>query len=74
MVAGIGYEALKLTARHQSIALFRWLSLPGIWLQFITTKQPDEGQVTVALDSLKAAFGDRLSEVEGRRYTADAIA
>ncbi|MEE9162965.1 MAG: DUF1385 domain-containing protein [Candidatus Neomarinimicrobiota bacterium] len=74
VVAGVGYEALKLTARHQSIALFRWLSLPGIWLQFITTKQPDEDQVTVALDSLKAAFGDRLSEVEGRRYTADAIA
>ena len=74
LVAGVGYEALKITARYQRIRLFRWLSMPGIWLQYITTKMPDDDQVTVALDSLKVAFGDRLSEVQGREYLADAIA
>ena len=74
LVAGAGYEALKITARYQHVALFRWLSLPGIWLQYITTRVPDDDQVAVALEALKAAFGDRLKEVEGRRYLAEAIA
>ena len=74
VVAGAGYEALKITARYQHVALFRWLSLPGIWLQYITTRMPDDDQVAVALEALKAAFGDRLEEVEGRRYVAEAIA
>ncbi|UCH10346.1 MAG: DUF1385 domain-containing protein [Fidelibacterota bacterium] len=74
VVAGIGYEALKITAKYQHLALFRWMSLPGIWLQYITTKRPDDDQVSVALESLKVAFGDQLSEVEGQQYVADAIA
>ncbi len=74
VVAGAGYEALKITARYQHVALFRWLSLPGIWLQYITTRMPDDDQVAVALEALKAAFGDRLGAVEGRRYVAAAIA
>ncbi len=73
LVAGIGYEALKITARYQHVALFRWLSLPGIWLQYITTRTPDDDQITVAIESLRLAFGDRLKELEGRRYMADAI-
>ena len=74
VVAGLGYEALKITARYQHVALFRWLSMPGIWLQYITTRVPDDNQVAVALEALKAAFGDRLKEVEGRQYMAEAIA
>lgn len=74
VVAGAGYEALKVTAKYQHVALFRWLSLPGIWLQYITTRMPDDDQVVVALESLKVAFGDRLKEVEGKQYVAEAIA
>ncbi|UCD37930.1 MAG: DUF1385 domain-containing protein [Fidelibacterota bacterium] len=74
VVAGAGYEALKITARYQHMRLFRWFSLPGIWLQYITTRMPDDDQVTVALQSLKVAFGDKLQEVEGQEYVADAIA
>ncbi|MEE9464764.1 MAG: DUF1385 domain-containing protein, partial [Candidatus Neomarinimicrobiota bacterium] len=58
LVAGVGYEALKLTARYQHIWLLRWLSLPGLWLQGITTRQPDDDQLAVALKSLQEAFGD----------------
>lgn len=74
LVAGIGYELLKLTARFQHITLFRWLSLPGLWLQHITTQMPEDDQVTVALESLQVAFGERISEVAGRQFVADAIA
>lgn len=74
VVAGAGYEALKITTKYLHVALFRWLSLPGIWLQYITTRIPDDDQVVVALESLKVAFGDQLKEVEGKQYVAEAIA
>ena len=74
LVAGVSYEVLKITARHQNIFLFRWLSQPGLWLQRITTRMPDDNQLSIALESLKVAFGERLSEVEGKQYLADAIA
>ena len=74
LVAGIGYEALKLTARLQHIRIFRWLAQPGLWLQNITTKPPDDDQMSVALESLETAFGDQLSQYQGRSFVADAIA
>jgi uncharacterized protein YqhQ len=74
LVAGISYEVLKITAKYQKFFLLRWLSLPGLWLQYITTRSPDDDQLNVALESLKVAFGERLPEVEGKQYVADAIA
>ena len=74
LVAGIGYEALKLTARYQHLWLPRWLSRPGLWLQGITTREPDEQQLAVALEALKEAFGEDLPRMEGRQYVAEAIA
>lgn len=74
LVAGVGYEALKLTARLQHIALFRWLAQPGLWLQNITTRQPDDEQMSVALQSLEIAFGEKLDDYRGQTFIADAIA
>ena len=60
IVAGIGYEVLKLTAKYQKNIFFLILAKPGLWLQNITTKQPDDMQVEVALKALESAFGDNL--------------
>lgn len=73
VVAGLGYEVLKMTAKHRDKTFFRMLSAPGLWLQNITTKTPDDEQVAVAIESLKAAFGDKLGEYEGQTYAAEAI-
>ncbi len=73
LVAGLGYEVLKLTASHRDKAFFRMLSAPGLWLQRITTKPPDDEQLEVAIQSLKTAFGEKLAEYEGQEYTAEAI-
>lgn len=73
LVAGIGYEVLKFVARHQKLALFRWLAQPGLWLQRITTSTPDDDQMDVAFESLKQAFGDQLDEHTGHEFVADAI-
>ena len=72
-VAGMGYEILKLTAKHRDNIFFRILAQPGLWLQNITTKQPDDDQVEVALRALEGAFGDKLEIYTGKTYVAEAI-
>ncbi len=73
LIAGIGYEVLKFLASKQHIALFSYLSKPGLWLQHITTKSPDDSQIEVAIYALKDAFGDKLNLYGGQEYTADSI-
>ena len=74
VVAGMGYELLKLTAKYRKNIFFLALSKPGLWLQNITTKQPDDEQVEVALKALEEAFGDNLSQyTSGETYVAEAI-
>ena len=74
IAGGLGYEVLKLTAKHRSNVFFIVLSRPGLWLQNITTKQPDDEQVEVALKALEEAFGDKLTQyTSGKTYIAEAI-
>jgi len=73
LVAGIGYEVLKFLASKQNYLIFKYLSNPGLWLQNITTNQPDDEQIEVAIFALKEAFGEKLKEYIGKEYTADSI-
>lgn len=57
LVAGLSFELLKLSARHQESAWMRPMILPGLWLQRITTREPDADQIDVAIASAKAAIG-----------------
>lgn len=54
VIAGVSYEVLKFSARHRENAVLKFVSLPGIWLQYITTRQPDDSQIEVAVASLNA--------------------
>lgn len=56
VVAAISYELLKLSARYQRLRLFRLMILPGLWFQKITTQQPDQKQIEVAIASLKVVL------------------
>jgi len=51
VIAGIAYEALRLGARFERSLVMRVLMAPGIWLQKITTQEPDEAQIEVAIAS-----------------------
>ncbi len=73
IVASLGYEVLKLTAKHRGNPVFRAFAQPGMWLQNITTKPPDDTQLEVAIVSLKSAFGDTLLHYMGQKYEAEAI-
>ena len=56
LIAGISYELLKLSARHQKNFLMRLFTLPGLFIQRLTTKDPDDAQLEVALYSLKKSL------------------
>lgn len=55
-IAALGYEILRFGARHRGSALIRALYLPGIWVQMITTKQPTDDQIEVAIVSMEQAL------------------
>ena len=56
VVAGLSYEIIRLSARKESGAFFKMITRPGIWLQNITTKEPDDSQLEVAIEALKASL------------------
>jgi uncharacterized protein YqhQ len=57
VIAGIAFELLRLGARFPSSPVMRALMAPGLWLQKITTKPPDRGQIEVAISSFNAVLG-----------------
>ena len=56
VIAGISYELLRFGARHRGSRIVRWLFQPGIWVQKITTKQPTDAMLEVAIVSLEQAL------------------
>ena len=56
VVAGISYEIIRLSARKESGAFFKTITRPGVWLQNITTKEPDDSQLEVAIEALKESL------------------
>ena len=73
LVAGIGYEVLKISARKSDSTIFKMFRAPGLWLQHITTKEPEDEMVEVSIKALKSAFGDKYEDVIGQKYVAEAI-
>jgi uncharacterized protein YqhQ len=53
VIAGLSYELLRLGARYTRSGVMRALMAPGLWLQKITTRQPDRGQIEVAITAFK---------------------
>ena len=53
VVCGAGFEVLKICGKYDNLAT-RIISAPGLWLQRITTKEPDDGMIEVAIAALKA--------------------
>ncbi len=52
IVAGVGYELIKFAGRHDNV-LTRIISAPGVWLQHITTIEPDADQIACAIAALE---------------------
>jgi uncharacterized protein YqhQ len=56
VIAAVSYELLRFGARHRSNPVVRAIFMPGIWLQLITTRQPDDGMIDVAIVSMEKAL------------------
>lgn len=56
LIAGISYEILKLSGKHAGNVIVKILIAPGLWLQKITTREPDDAMLEVAMVSIKEAL------------------
>ena len=52
LVAGVSYEVIRYAAKKESGAIFKFMTMPGLWLQNITTQEPDGEQLEVAIKAL----------------------
>jgi len=56
LIAGISYEIIRAAGKKESGAIFKLMTLPGIWLQNLTTREPSDDQLEVAIHALKESL------------------
>jgi uncharacterized protein YqhQ len=61
IIVGIGYELIKIAGRYDNI-FTRIISAPGVWLQHITTKEPDDDMIECAIAALEKVIPDNDSD------------
>ena len=70
VIAGISYEIIRLAGKSNNI-LVRIISAPGMWLQRLTTREPDESMVEVAIAAVEAVFDWKAYLLETFGYEVD---
>ena len=66
VIAGISYEFIRLAGRSEN-AVVKILSKPGLWLQGLTTREPDDAMIEVGMASVEAVFDWRAFQEEHRQ-------
>ncbi|UCC65816.1 MAG: DUF1385 domain-containing protein [Anaerolineae bacterium] len=82
VVAGLGYEVIKFSAAHRHNRLVRWLLTPSLTLQRLTTREPDQGMLEIAITALQRVLAEegieskseKPPEVTSRSQPAEAVA
>lgn len=64
LVIGVSYEVLRFTNLLRDVPVLRFLGYPGLWLQKLTTKEPDDHQVEVSIASFK-----RMQEIDNLKQS-----
>jgi uncharacterized protein YqhQ len=62
VIAGVSYEFIRYAAKSQG-RLWRWAAQPGLWLQRLTTREPDDAQLETAIKAIEAAM--QLEQARG---------
>ena len=70
VIAGISYEVLKLAGRSEN-PIINLLSRPGLTMQKLTTKEPDDSMIEVAIQAVEAVFDWRAYEAENFKTAED---
>jgi uncharacterized protein YqhQ len=68
LVAGLSYEVIRYAAKKESGAIFKFMTMPGLWLQNITTQEPDDEQLEVAIVSLNESL--KLEPIDTEKVPA----
>ena len=55
VIAGLSYEFIRFAAKSEGI-LWKWAAQPGLWLQRVTTREPDDSQLEISIRALEAAM------------------
>ena len=63
-IAGTAYELIRLAGKFRSKAIVNAVFQPGMWSQYLTTREPDHGQIEVALAALKACIDAENADAE----------
>lgn len=61
VIAGISFEIVKLAGKQEAFFLIRWLGMPGLWLQKMTTREPDDSMLEVAIAALQGVLKDDVA-------------
>ena len=56
VIAGVSYEIIRIAGNNSSNIIVKIISAPGMWLQRLTTKEPDDGMIEVAIAAVEAVF------------------
>lgn len=64
IIAGLSYEILKLSAKNMNKTLVRWAVMPGLWFQRLTTNEPDDAQIEVAIKALKGVLPEENKNIK----------
>ena len=71
VVAAVSYEIIRYAGAHRTAWFGQALAAPGLWLQRITTRQPDDAQIEVAIAAMQAAItADAASDAEEAHHNA----
>jgi len=64
IIAGLSYEILKLSAKNMNKTLVKWAVMPGLWFQRLTTNEPDDAQIEVAIKALKGVLPEENKNIK----------
>ena len=69
VIAAVSYEVIRFSGRHQAAAIGKILATPGLWLQRLTTREPDDSQIEVAIRAMETAVAADTGQAFTTEYT-----
>ena len=70
LIMGVGFEIIMLCGKHENI-ITKIVAAPGLWMQRITTKEPDEAQLAIAISAIKSSMPEEFPDFDEHEYDID---
>ena len=73
VIAAVSYEFLRFSGGHQDAWFGKAIAQPGLWLQKLTTRQPDDAQIEVAIHAMETAIAADAGETVVKQIPASGM-